>query len=118
MESENDNQQNNSLPLVYALLWKSAQKDDEFDQQKFNERIPQLMAWLRQLYSQEKLVACGGGGFEEHTGGLTLIRTDTLEDAIAISKQNPMNDIGSTELLVWDVFYGNLSVTERQNSLS
>lgn len=118
MASEQNTQHSESLPIVYALLWKSTQKDEEFNQAEFNDRIPQLMVWLRHLYSQGKLVACGGGGFEEHAGGLTLIRTDSLEDAIAISMQNPMNDIGSTELFVWDVFYGNLNVKERQDKLS
>lgn len=117
MTSESE-QHGDTLPVLYGLLWKAAQKDGEFSQQEFDERIPQLMAWLRSLYAQGKLVACGGGGFEEHAGGLTLIRTNTVEDAIAISKQNPMNDIGTTELFVWDVFYGNLQVTEHQGRLA
>lgn len=109
--------QSDILPTIYALIWRSAKSDEEYDQEEFNSRIPRLMAWLRELHAAGKLVACGGGGFENHVGGLTLVRADTIEDAIEMSLQNPMNEIGTTELLAWDVFYGTMDITTRENLL-
>lgn len=94
--------------VVYALIWKSHETDDTFNPQEFDDRIPRLMLWLKEIFAKGKLVACGGGGFENHTGGLTLITADNIEDALAISAGSPMNEIGDTEVLMWDVFYGNL----------
>ena len=34
---------------VYALIWRSHTHDDEFDQQAFNDRMPALFEWLKQL---------------------------------------------------------------------
>ena len=68
------------------------------------------MAWLHDLHASGKLVACGGGGFAEHSGGLTLVRADSPEEAMRLGEGSPMNEIGVTELLVWDVFYADLKV--------
>ncbi|MBS1492178.1 MAG: hypothetical protein JST55_01630 [Bacteroidetes bacterium] len=102
-------EENSPFKVVYALIWKSHEPDEIFNPQEFDERIPRLMLWLKEIHSKGKLVACGGGGFENHTGGLTLITADNIEDAIAISEGSPMNEIGGTEILMWDVFYGNLN---------
>ncbi|MGE3800432.1 MAG: hypothetical protein AB7H80_05385 [Candidatus Kapaibacterium sp.] len=98
------------LPEIYALIWRSTATDDEFDQSEFDARIPRLMQWLGGLRQEGKLVGCGGGGFENHSGGLTLIRAANAEEAMAIGAENPMNEIGETELLVWDVYFADLSV--------
>ncbi len=99
-----------ALPMVHALIWRSHATDDDFDPEAFDARVPALMEWLRALHADGRLVACGGGGFEQHSGGLTLVRADSPEEALAIAAEHPMNDIGSTELLVWDVYYGALDV--------
>lgn len=117
MAAEPENTQNNSLPTVYALIWRSAQRDEEFNQDEFNNRIPRMMVWLHDLYKAGKLVACGGGGFESYAGGLTLVRADTIEEALDIRGQSPMNEIGTTELLVWDVFYGVMDIRGREDML-
>ena len=101
-------EQENPFKVVYALIWKSHEPDEVFNPQDFDERIPRLMLWLKDIHKKGKLVACGGGGFENHTGGLTLITADNIQDAIEISNGSPMNEIGETEILMWDVFYGNL----------
>ena len=98
------------LPTLYALIWRSTATDDEADPADFEARVPAVMAWLRDLHARGVLVACGGGGFENHSGGLTLVRCDTVEDALAIAESQPLNDIGSTEVLVWDVYYASLDV--------
>ena len=98
------------LPVVYACIWRATEDDAHFDQKKFEERIPRLMEWLKQLKANGNLVACGGGGFENHSGGLTLIKANTIDDALTISNQNPMNEIGTTEVLVWDVYFAELTV--------
>ncbi|MDJ0975040.1 MAG: hypothetical protein QNJ98_11310 [Planctomycetota bacterium] len=99
-----------ALPTVYALIWRSTATDDEFDASAFEARIPRLMQWLGELKARGVLVACGGGGFENHAGGLTLIQCEAVEDALAIAAEQPMNDIGATEVLVWDVYYASLDV--------
>ncbi len=109
--------QQSPFPIVYACIWKAYESDATFDPRRFEERVPRLMQWLKDLHSKGKLVACGGGGFENHTGGLTLIKADSIEEAIALSDGSPMNEIGRTEILLWDVFYGNLAVTEREEKL-
>jgi hypothetical protein len=75
------------------------------------------MEWLRDLYARGVLVGCGGGGFEHHSGGLTLIRTESIEEAQRISAGHPMNDLGRNELLVWDVFYADLVESEHEARL-
>jgi uncharacterized protein YciI len=99
-----------NFPVVYACIWKAKEPDDTFKPEDFESRIPRLMEWLKDLKSKGKLVACGGGGFENHAGGLTLIKADSIEEAAELSSGTPMNEIGTTEIMVWDIFYGNLDV--------
>jgi len=110
-------EQENPFKVVYALIWKSNEPDEIFNPQEFEDRIPRLMLWLKDIHKQGKLVACGGGGFENHSGGLTLITADNIEEAIAISEGSPMNEIGETEILMWDVFYGALDEKNRIDKL-
>ena len=105
------------FPVIYACIWKANESDATFSPQEFEARIPRLMQWLKDLHAKGKLVACGGGGFENHSGGLTLIKADSIEEAIELSSGTPMNEIGTTEIMVWDIFYGNLQVTEREEKL-
>lgn len=98
------------LPVVYALIWRAHATDDAFDAREFQARIPRLMAWLRSLHERGALVACGGGGLEDRSGGLTLVRAASPEEALDLARGNPMNEIGTTELLVWDVYFADLAV--------
>ncbi len=107
----------NQFKVIYALIWRANKPDDKFDQKEFDKRVPRLMAWLKDLYKKHRLVACGGGGFEFHSGGLTLITAKNVEEAIEISKGTPMNEIGTTEVFVWDVYYGNLVELKREEKL-
>ena len=102
---------------IYALIWKANEPDETFDNEEFQSRIPRLMEWLKELYGKGKLAGCGGGGFEDHAGGLTLLNADSIEEAMELSKGSPMNDIGTTEIMIWDVFYANLSEVEREVKL-
>ena len=89
---------------VYALLFHQTGSNEEFE-----ARIPRLMTWLRDLHAQGKLVACGGGGWQNDTGaGLTLLTADTPEEAERLAAGTPMNEVGYTEIMLWDCFYGNL----------
>jgi uncharacterized protein YciI len=97
----------------YALIWRG--KDD---QAAFMARIPALMTWLRGLHAKGQLAACGGGGFEVGDGGLTILNVQSVEEAQAIMESYPMNDIGTMELLVWDVFYADLAVKENEGKLT
>jgi uncharacterized protein YciI len=99
-----------ALLTVYALIWRSTEPDATFDVAAFEERIPRLMDWLRGLKASGALVACGGGGFDTHAGGLTLVRAASVDEAMVHAAASPMNEIGSTDLLVWDVYYGALDV--------
>lgn len=105
------------MQTLYALIWRANEDDSTFQQSEFEQRIPRLMEWLKALQLSGKLVACGGGGFEQHSGGLTIIRAESPEEAIELGAGSPMNEIGNTELLVWDVFYGELSITENMSKL-
>ena len=96
------------MRTIYACIWKSNEPDETFRQEEFDARIPRLMDWLRALQKGGHLLACGGGGFENHAGGLTLIQADSVEEAIELSNGTPMNEIGTTEVMVWDVFTANL----------
>jgi len=98
------------LPTLYALIWRSAQPDSTFDAAEFDARVPRLKAWLKALHERGHLVACGGGGFESHSGGLTIVNASGPEEAQALARGSPMNEIGSTELLVWDVYFASLLV--------
>jgi uncharacterized protein YciI len=105
------------MQTLYALIWRASEDDSTFRQNEFQERIPRLMEWLGNLKESGHLIACGGGGFENHSGGLTIIRADSPEHALELSAGSPMNEIGTTELLVWDVFYAELAVTENADKL-
>lgn len=100
----------NRLPTVYALIWRAHEPDETFAAAEFESRIPRLMTWLAGVKAQGKLVACGGGGFQDRPGGLTLVRADDVDEAMALAAASPMNEIGRTELLVWDVYWGDLAV--------
>lgn len=106
------------LPEVYALIWRSHATDDAPDQEGFESRLPRLMEWLRSLKSNGVLLACGGGGFERNSGGLTLVRAASPEEAGELAEGNPMNEIGSTELLLWDVMYADLVARRYEERLS
>ena len=98
---------------IYACLFHQTGTDEEFQ-----SRIPRLMIWLRELYAGGHLVGCGGGGWQNDTGGgLTLITADTPEEAERLSAGTPMNEIGYTEILQWGVFYANLNFTELEERL-
>ena len=98
------------LPTIYALVWRATEPDATFDAREFEGRIPRLMTWLAGLHAAGKLVACGGGGFETHSGGLTLVRADSVEEAQQHADASPMNEIGRTDLFVWDVYWADLAV--------
>lgn len=97
-------------PMIFALIWRARDNDDTFQQSEFEARIPRLMVWLRDLRDKGKLLACGGGGFEKSPGGLTVIYAECPEEAMELSAGSPMNEIGSTEILQWGVYYGKLEV--------
>ncbi len=105
----NDNyEQEYSPDDIYALIWRADLDDEEFDPAEFEARVPQLMDWLADLSEKGHLVACGGGGFENQAGGLTLIRASSPEEALDLSDGSPMNEIGTTEVMFWDVYYADL----------
>ena len=105
------------MKTIYACIWQSNEPDENFSQAEFEKRIPRLMIWLRELYKNGHLVGCGGGGFENYSGGLTLIQADSIEQATELSNGTPMNEIGNTEIFVWDVFYANLNHLELEERL-
>jgi hypothetical protein len=103
-------QRADELPQIWACVWKSNIHEDDDDHTAFESRIPRLMEWLRALHSKGQLVACGGGAWENHAGGLTLIRAAGYEEAKALSDGTPMNEIGTTTIMVWDVYFADLNV--------
>lgn len=98
------------LPVVYACIWKAHETDETFNTEEFTSRIPRLMVWLRDLHSKGVLVGCGGGGFENHAGGLTLIKAKTATEAEELNSGSPMLEIGSTEIFEWNVYFADLNV--------
>lgn len=100
---------------LYALIWQCP--DETFSQAEFDARVPRLMEWLRTLKRNGNLVACGGGGFEIAAAGLTIIQAESIEQAIELSNGTPMNEIGKTEVMLWDCFYGELSHTNNIDKL-
>jgi uncharacterized protein YciI len=86
---------------IYAIIWKAS-----VSQNVFEERIPALMDWLRSLHDQKRLRACGGWSHSE--GGLTIIQAANLEEAVCINKQNPLSEIGTSDVYEWDLFYADL----------
>ncbi|QQS67636.1 MAG: hypothetical protein IPP08_05585 [Chlorobiota bacterium] len=104
------------MNTVYALIWRTP--DETFKQEEFDIRIPRLMEWLKYLKSNGHLLACGGGGFETESGGLTIISADSLEHAEKLSSMSPMNEIGKTEIFIWDTFYSNYIFLEHKDKIS
>lgn len=98
------------LPTYYACIWRATNPDETFDPAEFQARLPRLRVWLQDLLARGKLVACGAGGFDTHSGGLTILRADTVDEALALAAGSPMNEIGKTDVLVWDVYFADLSV--------
>ena len=70
------------------------------------------MEWLKDLKRNGHLVACGGGSFEHESGGLTLIKAQSVEAAKELSSRSPMEEIGTTEIFLWDVFHADLAANE------
>jgi uncharacterized protein YciI len=93
------------MPNVYALIWKYTEPPARFE-----EILPRIMDWLRDLRRRGALVACGGGGFADADGGLTLIRADGPEAAIAEAARSPQAAFGTTEVFEWGVYFADLSV--------
>ncbi|MBS1538297.1 MAG: hypothetical protein JST20_11180 [Bacteroidetes bacterium] len=102
---------------VYACIWRATEPDETFNPEEFQSRIPRLMEWLRTLKAGGHLLGCGGGGFATHPAGLTLISAESVEEAQELSAGTPMNEIGTTEIMLWDVFYADLSVLENTERL-
>lgn len=98
---------------TYALIWKAHETDEKFDQHAFNERMPALFDWLKQLKRESKLLACGGGGFEFHPGGLTIILAESPEEAQLYANQSPLSDLGTTEIFFWGLYFADLSETKQ-----
>jgi hypothetical protein len=97
-------------PIVYALLWRANESGPHI-MQEFEKRIPRLMGWLKELKKNGNLVACGGGAFDSAegiSGGLTLVRANSFDHARELSSGTPMNEIGKTEIMIWDLFHANL----------
>ena len=115
--TDNEYQPEFSVNDVYALIWKAHDDDDDFDPKEFEKRIPRMMDWLADLSAKGHLVACGGGGFENHSGGLTLIHASSPEEALELSNGTPMNEIGTTEIFFWDVYYADLQEFRNVESL-
>lgn len=103
---------------VYALIWKSNEPDETFSQEEFSSRVQRLMEWLKDLNAGGNLIACGGGGFENHSGGLTLIKADSPEHAQQLSDGSPMNEIGHTEIMFWDTYFADLMVLHNKEKLT
>ena len=98
---------------IYACLFHLTGTQEEFE-----ARIPRLMVWLKELYAGGHLVGCGGGGWSNDTaGGLTLIKASSPEEAERLAAGTPMNEIGYTEMMVWDIFYVNLVKTDLEPRL-
>lgn len=100
-------------PVLFACVWR-AKDTGQASSDGFQERIPRLMTWLKSLRKSGNLVACGGGAYgrgldSDYSGGLTIIRAQSFDEAIVLSNGTPMNEIGSTTVLLWDIFYGDLT---------
>ena len=98
---------------------------------RYNERIQEYNTTRRRFPSNmtakifgfeeypyfEAPAATGSGGFEVGDGGLTILNVDSVEEAQAIMATYPMNDIGTMDLMVWDVFYADMAVKENEPKL-
>lgn len=96
------------LPVLYALIWKAKGSDDDADD-AFQARVPRLMEWLKSLKKSGYLVACGGGTFGARDGDLTIIKAHSLAEARELSAGSPLNEIGKTEIFLWDVFHAHFT---------
>jgi len=97
-----------SIQTQFVFIWKANKTGEEADDE-FQERIPRIMSWLSELQASGHLVACGGGSFEPPAGGITIIRANNAEHAQELNN-NPLNEIGSTEIFLWDVYHADLQV--------
>jgi len=99
---------------IYALVWHQTGSDADFQ-----SRIPRLFGWLQEVYASGHLVGCGGGQWMKDSvgAGLTLIYAANDAEAQKLASGQPMNEIGTTEILQWDCFYGNLNLREREGML-
>lgn len=93
------------MPAVYAIVWKYTEPAA-----RFQALVPSILAWVRDLRARGVLVACGGGGFADADGGLTLIRADGPEAAQAEMARSPQTAFGTMELFEWDVYFADLTV--------
>ncbi len=96
------------MTMYYAIIWRANEPDETFDAKQFEDRLPRLLEWLRDLKSKNVLGACGGGGFETHMGGLTVVRASSATEAEALVSGDPMLEIGTHEIFEWHVFYADL----------
>jgi uncharacterized protein YciI len=94
-----------SMTNVYAILWRYTEPAE-----KFGALVPSIMAWLKDLRRRGILVACGGGGFADADGGLTIIRAAGPEEAAAEMARCPQTAFGTMELFEWGVYFADLSV--------
>lgn len=94
--------------MLYAIIWRANEPDETFDAKQFEDRLPRLLTWLRDLKARNVLVACGGGGFETHMGGLTVVRASSATEAEELVSGDPMLEIGTHEIFEWSVFYADL----------
>lgn len=101
----------------FAIIW---------DGQNVDLR-PHLVAHLEymiQLERDGKLFASGPLDFGRSSDGLTIVRTETIEDARAIALNDPfvVNGMRSFRIREWMVMEGSLSVTvnfsDRSTSIS
>ena len=93
------------MTTVYAIVWRFTEPSE-----RFQALVPRIMEWLKDLRRRGILVACGGGGFAEADGGLTLIRAASAEEASAEMAKSPQAAFGTQELFQWDVYFADLSV--------
>jgi uncharacterized protein YciI len=93
------------MTTVYAIVWRFTEPAARFE-----ALIPQIMEWIKDLRRRGILVACGGGGFAEADGGLTLLRAASAAEAAAEMAKSPQTAFGTQELFQWDVYFADLSV--------
>ena len=93
------------MKTVYALVWRRSVPAAEFER-----RIPEIMAWLRDLRRRGRLRGCGGAGGAEWNGGVTLIEAASADEAIAEAAASPQASMGATEVVQWEVYFADLVV--------
>jgi len=92
------------MKTIYACIWESNASQEEFD-----KRVPRVMAWLNDLKQSGKLRGCGGCQ-DDLVGGLTLIEAESIEEVKKMNRTYPLNEIGKTKIVPWDVYHCDLSV--------